>query len=123
MIRLPLPRLPILLCLVSCASATQDDATLATLRSEYQGCVDRHQTAGTVTLVARKGKVLSLEAVGWQHIEAKAPMKTDTIFQIASMTKPVTAMGILMLEEEGKLSTDDPVEKHLPEFRGQQLIV
>src|SRR6267142_777667 len=43
--------------------------------------------------------------------------------QAASMTKPVTAMGILMLEEEGKLSIEDPVEKHLPEFRGQQLIV
>jgi len=117
-----LPRLAILLCIVSCASAQQDDAKLATLRSEFQGYVDRHQTAGTVTLVARKGKVLSLEAVGWQDIEAKTPMKPDTIFQIASMTKPVTAMGILMLEEEGKLAVEDPVEKHLPEFRGQQII-
>src|SRR5262245_26652580 len=93
------PRLALLLCLVSCASASQDEAKLATLRSEFQGYVDRHQTAGTVTLVARKGKVISLEAVGWQDIEAKAPMKADSIFQIASMTKPVTAMGILMLEE------------------------
>jgi len=66
--------------------------------------------------------VISLEAVCWQDIEAKAPMKPDTIFQIASMTKPVTAMGILMLEEEGKLAVEDPVEKHLPEFRGQQII-
>jgi CubicO group peptidase (beta-lactamase class C family) len=126
-----LPRLAILFCLVSGAAATslgsagaeQDESKLATLRSEFQGYVDRHQTAGTVTLVARKGKVISLEAVGWKDIEAKDPMKADTIFQIASMTKPVTAMGILMLEEEGKLSIDDPVEKHLPEFRGQQLIV
>ncbi|HZE95531.1 MAG TPA: serine hydrolase domain-containing protein [Planctomycetota bacterium] len=93
------------------------------LKPEFQGYVDRHQTAGTVTLVARKGKILSLEAVGWGDLENKSPMKTDSIFQIASMTKPVTAIGILMLEEEGKLSTDDPVEKHLPEFRGQQLIV
>jgi len=67
------------------------------LRTEFQGYVDRHQTAGTVTLVARKGKVLSLEAVGWQDIEGRIPMQPDTIFQIASMTKPVTAMGILML--------------------------
>src|SRR6185295_5646361 len=99
-----------------------DAAKLATLKSEFQGYVDRHQTSGTVTLVARKGKLLSLEAVGYQDLDSKAPMKTDTIFQIASMTKPVTALGILMLEEEGKLSIDDPVEKHLPEFRGQQLI-
>jgi CubicO group peptidase (beta-lactamase class C family) len=118
----PLFRLAILLCIVSCASAQQDDAKLATLRSEFQGYVDRHQTAGSVTLVARKGKVLSLEAVGWQDMEAKIPMKADSIFQIASMTKPVTAMGIAMLEEEGKLSIEDPVEKHLPEFRGQQII-
>src|SRR5262245_49525152 len=125
-----LPRLAILLCIVSCASAQpfdtaqggQDDAKLATLRSEFQGYVDRQQTAGTVTLVARKGKVISLEAVGWQDREARSPMKPDSIFQIASMTKPVTAMGIAMLEEEGKLSVEDPVEKHLPEFRGQQVI-
>jgi len=100
-----------------------DAARLSTLRTEFQGYVDRHQAAGTVTLVARKGKVISLEAVGWQDLEARIPMAPESIFQIASMTKPVTAMGILMLEEEGKLTIEDPVEKHLPEFRGQQLIV
>jgi CubicO group peptidase (beta-lactamase class C family) len=116
------PRLPILLFLLGCASASQDEAKPDPIRAEFQGYVDRNQTAGTVTLIARKGKVVSLEAVGWQDLEAKLPMKTDTLFQIASMTKPVTAIGILMLEEEGKLSTDDLVEKHLPEFRGQQII-
>jgi CubicO group peptidase (beta-lactamase class C family) len=116
------PRLPVLLFIVGCASAAQDEAKLSPIRAEFQSYVDRNQTAGTVTLVARKGKVVSLEAVGWQDLEAKVPMKTDSLFQIASMTKPVTAIGILMLEEEGKLSTDDAVEKHLPEFRGQQII-
>ncbi|MBI3855516.1 MAG: beta-lactamase family protein [Planctomycetes bacterium] len=114
---------PALLLLLGCALAPQEDAKLSAIRTEFQGYVDRHQTSGTVTLVARKGKVVSLEAVGWQDIEAKTPMKPDSIFQIASMTKPVTAMGIAMLEEEGKLSIDDAVEKHLPEFRGQQLIL
>lgn len=109
-------RLPIFLLLL--ALVPQESA----IRTEFQGYVDRRQAAGTVTLVARRGKIVSLEAVGWQDIEAKTPMKPDSIFQIASMTKPVTAMGIAMLEEEGKLSIDDPVEKHLPEFRGQQLI-
>lgn len=102
--------------------AQSETASIPELKTEFQGYVDRHQAAGTVTLVARKGKILSLDAVGWQDIEAKTPMKVDSIFQIASMTKPVTALGIAMLEEEGKLSIDDPVEKHLPEFRGQQLI-
>jgi CubicO group peptidase (beta-lactamase class C family) len=127
--RLALPLAAILLSL-GCAGAPQGDslpadvdaAKLATLKAEFQGYVDRHQTSGTVTLVARKGKILSLEAVGWQDLESKIPMKADSIFQIASMTKPVTAMGILMLEEEGKLAIEDPVDKHLPEFRGQQLI-
>ena len=111
-----------LILVFGCAVAPQENTRLAELRSEFQGYVDRQQAAGTVTLVAHKGKVVHLEAVGWQDREAKTPMKTDTIFQIASMTKPITAMAIAMLEEEGKLSIDDPVEKHLPEFRGQQLI-
>jgi CubicO group peptidase (beta-lactamase class C family) len=115
-------RLAIILCVGAFAFAQEDGAKLSTLRAEFQGYVDRHEAAGTVTLVARKGKVLSLEAVGWQDIEVQMPMKADTIFQIASMTKPVTAMGISMLEEEGKLSIDDPVEKHLPEFRGQEVV-
>lgn len=110
-----------LLLALGCA-AVPAPAGIPGLRTEFQGYVDRHQTAGTVTLVARKGTVLSLEAVGWQDVEGRIPMQPDTIFQIASMTKPVTAMGILMLEEEGKLSIEDPVEKHLPEFRGQQLV-
>jgi CubicO group peptidase (beta-lactamase class C family) len=115
----------VLLLSLGCAGSPQADMAasgIPALRTEFQGYVDRHQTAGTVTLVARKGKILSLDAVGWQDIEAKVAMQPNSLFQIASMTKPVTAMGILMLEEEGKLSIEDPVEKHLPEFRGQQLI-
>jgi len=113
-----------LLLPLGCASPQVDPPApgIPGVRTEFQGYVDRHQTAGTVTLVARMGKILSLEAVGWQDIEAGIPMKTDSIFQIASMTKPVTAMGVMMLVEEGKLAIEDPVEKHLPEFRGQPLI-
>jgi len=117
---LRLRRLSILVFILGCTAAAPQESS--PIRAAFQDYVDRQQTAGTVTLVARKGKLLSLEAVGWQDIEARTPMKTDSIFQIASMTKPVTAMGIAILEEEGKLSIDDPVEKHLPEFRGQQII-
>ena len=59
-----------------------------------------------------------LEAAGYQDIEAKKPMRTDSIFQIMSMTKPVTGTGIMMLMEEGRLALIDPVEKYLPEFKG-----
>src|ERR1700733_2987849 len=77
--------------------------------------------AGTVTLVAHAGKIVKSDALGMAAIEASRPMQKDTIFQIMSMTKPITAIGIMMLAEEGKLALRDPVEQYLPEFRGQQV--
>lgn len=77
--------------------------------------------AGTVTLVANGGKILEFDALGMADIEAGRPMQKDTIFQIMSMTKPITAIGIMMLAEEGKLALRDPVEQYLPEFRGQHV--
>src|SRR6185295_15211470 len=63
-----------------------------------------------------------LEAVGLQDREKKIAMKTDTIFEVMSMTKPVTAVGIQMLMEDGLLALGDAVERCLPEFRGQMMI-
>lgn len=85
--------------------------------------IDDHVLAGAVTLVASKDKVLSLDAVGYADIAAKKPMRTDNLFWIASMTKPVTATALMMLVDEGKVNVDDPVEKYLPEFKGQMLAV
>jgi len=73
--------------------------------------------AGVVTLVARGNDVVEFDAQGMADIEANRPMRKDTIFQIMSMTKPVTAIGIMMLAEEGKLSVRDSVEQYLPEFK------
>lgn len=84
--------------------------------------VDRGAVAGAVTLVARHGVVAEFDATGFQNLESKKPMAKDTIFQIMSMTKPLTGIGIMMLMEEGKLGIGDPVERHLPEFRGQMVI-
>jgi CubicO group peptidase (beta-lactamase class C family) len=97
-------------------------AKLAEIRTAMQQFVERGELAGAVTLVGRRDGVLSLEAVGLQDLEAQKPMRTDTLFRIASMTKPVTAVAIMILADERKLSVEDPVEKHLPEFRGQQLV-
>ena len=83
--------------------------------------MDSHTLAGAVTLVADRDKVLSLEAVGYADIAAKTPMKTDDLFWIASMSKPITATGLMMLVDEGKVKLDDPVEKYLPEFKDQWL--
>jgi CubicO group peptidase (beta-lactamase class C family) len=78
--------------------------------------VDAGELSGAVTLVARKGKVVHLEAHGQMDVEGKKPMQTGTLFRMASMTKPVTAVAILMLMEEGKLILADPVSKFIPEF-------
>ncbi len=95
-----------------------DPARLARIPERMKSFVDRSTVAGVVTLVQRHGQVAALDAVGWQDIENKKPMRPDTIFQIASMTKPVTGTAVAILAEEGRLGFSDPVEKHLPEFRG-----
>jgi len=94
---------------------------LAAIPARMKSFVDKGDISGTVTLIAHHGKIVHLEATGYQDIEAKKPMRTDTIFQIMSITKPVTAIGLMMLMEEGRLSLTDPVEKYVTEFRGQEL--
>lgn len=99
-----------------------DPKKLQEIPKRMQQFVDDGTIAGAVTLVARHGQVVSLDAVGLADIAAKRPMRPDGLFWIASMTKPITATAVLMLQDEGKLSVDDPVEKHLPEFKGQWMI-
>ena len=79
--------------------------------------VERKEIAGAVTLVATKDKVVALEAVGHADVAAGKTMNPDTIFWIASMTKPVTAVAVMMLQDEGKLSVEDPVGKFVPELK------
>jgi CubicO group peptidase (beta-lactamase class C family) len=99
-----------------------DAERLARIPARMKAFVECGSIAGAVMLVARHGTVGSVEAVGYQNLETKTPMRTDTIFQIMSMSKPVTAIGIMMLLEEGRLGLNDPVERHLLEFRGQWVI-
>ena len=80
--------------------------------------VDRQTVAGAVTLVAHGNDIVEFDATGMADVEAGHAMQKDTIFQIMSMTKPVTAIGIMMLAEQGKLALRDPVEQYLPEFKG-----
>jgi CubicO group peptidase (beta-lactamase class C family) len=97
--------------------AGMDAGRLALIPVRMKSFVDQGTLPGAVTLVARHGVVARLDAVGRQNLEEKKPMRTDSIFQIMSMTKPVTAVGIMMLMEEGRLALSEPVEKYLPEFR------
>ncbi|HYG77900.1 MAG TPA: serine hydrolase domain-containing protein [Planctomycetota bacterium] len=84
--------------------------------SAMQEFVDKKEIAGAVTIVVTPENVAHLSAVGQADIAANKPMTPDTIFWIASMTKPVTGVAIMMLQDEGKLSYEDPVEKYIPEF-------
>lgn len=79
--------------------------------------VEDREIAGVVTLVADADQVLHLDAVGMADIGAKRPMTGDTLFWIASMTKPVTGTAVMMMAEEGKLSLDDSIAIYLPEFK------
>jgi FkbM family methyltransferase len=76
-----------------------------------------HEIAGAVTLVATPDRIVHLDATGHASLNPSEPMRTDSIFWIASMSKPVLATLLLMLQDEGLLSVDDPVEKYLPEFK------
>ena len=92
---------------------------LAAIRPRMQQFVDEGTAAGVVTVVGSSKGIVHHEAVGFQNLESKQALAKDALFRIASMTKPITAIGIMQLQEEGKLSVEDPVEKHLPEFKGQ----
>jgi CubicO group peptidase (beta-lactamase class C family) len=84
--------------------------------------VDAGQLAGAATLVWRDGKVIQSACVGWRDIEARLPVERDTIFRIASMTKPITTVAALMLFEEGRFALDDPIATWAPEFSAMRVL-
>jgi CubicO group peptidase (beta-lactamase class C family) len=95
---------------------------LGRLHAGMQAFVDRHEAGGIVTLMAREGKVVDVHASGFQDVESRTPMKTDTIFRIASMSKPITSVAVMMLYEEGKLLLTDPVSKFIPAFKNTRVM-
>ena len=90
--------------------------SLADNRAAIADAVDAGQISGAVTLVWHRGEVLQVNEIGYRDVDAKLPMQRDTIFRIASMTKPVTIAAVMALAEEGKLSLSDPVTRWLPEL-------
>lgn len=103
------------------AAAGFDAARLERIAERMKSFVDRGRAAGMVTLLAHRGKVVQLSAFGVQDLESRKPMTKETIFQIASMTKPITCIGVMMLAEDGLLTITDPVEKFLPGFARLQI--
>jgi len=102
--------------------AGMEPELLARVPARMKAFVEKGTVPGVVTLIQRHGALASLEAVGYQDLESKQPMKTDTIFRIASMTKPFTAVGIMILMEEGRVALGDPVEKYLHDFKNMWVI-
>ena len=101
-------------CLVS--SAGGGEPMLPGMGAAMQELVAKNEIAGVVTVVVTKDQVLHLESTGFADVAAKQPMTPETLFWIASMTKPITGTAVLMLQDEGKLQVGDPVSKYLPEF-------
>ena len=95
-----------------------DPARLKALSDDLQALVDGGQLAGVTTLAARKGKVIHFETRGLADVETGAPARPDTIWRIASMTKPVVGVAMMQLWEKGLWKLDDPVARHIPEFAG-----
>jgi CubicO group peptidase (beta-lactamase class C family) len=85
--------------------------------------IDAKEIAGGVTVVTRRGRVAHFEAHGLMDLESKAPMRKDGLFRIASMTKPIAGVAILMLVEEGKVRLADPVSRFIPEFTDTKVAV
>lgn len=91
------------------------------IAAALQPFVDRQALAGAVALVADKDKVLSIDTAGFADVATRKPMRADSLFWIASMTKTITAAAVMMLVDEGRIDLSDPVEKYLPEFKGQMV--
>jgi len=87
-----------------------------------QDSVDRQHIPGAVVLIARQGRIGLFEAVGQQDPAAATPMRTDSIFRIYSMTKPLVSVAVMMLVERGRLLISDPVGRWLPEYRNQAVL-
>jgi CubicO group peptidase (beta-lactamase class C family) len=103
------------------AESGLDATSLKKIDARMQEFVDAKQTAGAVTLVARRGRVVHTGAVGKADIATGRDMTNDTVFAIASMTKPITAASVLILQDEGKLKLDDLVSKYIPLFKDTKL--
>jgi CubicO group peptidase (beta-lactamase class C family) len=86
------------------------------VRQAIEKCIDDHEIVGAVTLVAQGDEFVALQAFGKADVAANREMDSDSIFWIASMSKPVTGVAVMILAEEGKLSVDDPVSRYIPEF-------
>ena len=110
------PLLAVLSLSVSIVAPLIAAPVLPEVHTAVDAQIAAHEIAGAVTVVLSPTSTLHLDAQGFADLEKKTPMSTDNVFWIASMTKPVTAVAIMMLVEEGKISLDDAASKFVPEL-------
>ncbi|MCX6953990.1 MAG: serine hydrolase, partial [Verrucomicrobia bacterium] len=101
---------------VAASLAFAETPKLLGVAAALQPSLDAHEIAGAITLVLTKDRIVHFETQGFADLATQRPMTPDTMFNIMSMTKPITATAILMLQDDGKLSLADPVAKYLPAF-------
>src|ERR1700736_6208705 len=124
------------LCLLASGTAFADDPLprakpedvglsserLARISATLKADIEAGRIPGAVIAIARHGKLVALDAYGWRDKAAGVAMTTDTIFNIASMTKPMTTVGALMLYEQGRILIDDPLAKYFPKFADARVV-
>jgi len=130
---MPFPRLALLFLIPTlfAASIPKDNPEdvgmssdrLRRIHEAMQRHIDAGEISGAVTLVARRGRLVHYEAHGLMDIESQRPMEKDAIFRIASMSKPITGVAVMLMLEEGKLRLTDPVSKFLPEFKDSKVAI
>src|SRR4051812_18853876 len=95
-------------------------------RPEFDACFERlvaeRRIRGAAVIVLRRGAVLHEGVYGWANVDAKIPMQRDTLVRVASMTKPVTSVAIMMLADRGRLAVTDPVSKFIPAFANPKVL-
>jgi CubicO group peptidase (beta-lactamase class C family) len=109
-------RIAATIVLSSTLTVLAESPKLPGVGAAIQGMIEKNEIAGAVTMVVSKNQVVHLETTGFADAAQKRPMTPDTLFWIASMTKPITGVAVLMLQDEGKLSVSDPLAKYLPDF-------
>jgi len=105
------------------SSVGLSEAGVQDLAAGMRKAVDDGNLAGIVSTLMRNGKVVHMDAYGYQDIENEVPVTEDTIFRIFSMTKPVTGVALMMLHEEGKFSLDDAVSRHIPQLANLEVAI
>ncbi len=94
---------------------------LARIRPAMQRYIDERKVPNVITLVARHGKIVHLEAQGYMDFESRRPVQTDSFFRLYSNTKPITGVATMILVEEGRLGINDPVSKFVPAFKNPRV--